>query len=185
MWSVPRSIAASKSVHQAEVVVMRRSIVLLASCALGLGCGREEKAPFRFEGSRVFQPDAAPPTPLPPIVVRLLEPTDHQRIKGEQKTIDCLIELTVPDGGKMPQGVTAYLKRKDVVYDSESGVPAETRGGGIYLLKGKLDRPKKPGRYSVSAQAIDTDLIKPKSDAEEPVFNSTYTNSPVVEIEVE
>ncbi|RUL88034.1 hypothetical protein [Tautonia sociabilis] len=149
------------------------------------GRGEEDRGPFRFGEPRVIQPDDPPAAPLPRPVVRVLEPAKGQKIKPEDTLIACRVELTIPDGGKMPDGMIIELQQNGINYDTCSGVPEEDRGDGRYLLKGELDRPKRPGTYVIRACTIDEDVIMPESDAEQAEIKSILTYSPFVEIEVE
>lgn len=158
---------------------------LFALCGLVSGCGRDENgAPFKFEGPRIIRQDEPPSSPPPRPIVRLLEPANHQRIGPEDKKIICRVELIVPNGGKMPQGVTIELQNKGINYDTCDARPDEDKGGGRYILKGQLNRPKRPGTYTLRALVDDSEVIKPKSDDEAAEIKPILTYSPSIEIEV-
>lgn len=160
-------------------------LILSVLCSLIFGCGRDSgQAPFEFGEVRIIRPGGPPIAPTPPPVVRVVEPAAGQRIKMGT-TIDCRVELIVPESGTMPQGMMVELQRKGVNHDTCSALPDEDKGGGRYVLKGQLDSPKKPGRYTVRALANNSILIRSESDKQPTVSKPILTYSPPVEIEVE
>lgn len=91
--------------------------------------------------------------------VVIVAPVPQQKLSlGE--TIDCIVRVTVPDGGRAPAFVNVDIRQNDRIFSSCTPIPEKKLEAGRYEYKGSMKSPSKPGRYEMRAQAIDTTIIR-------------------------
>lgn len=127
---------------------------------------------------RAGEPD---PVLVPP-VLELLEPAPGSEY-GPDQLISCVVRLTVPEGGRMPEVVHVAIKSGQIFCGSSFATPRE-RAGGDLTLEVSLDAPLRSGGYEVEAHAIQTLVFEPKDPSGRPRHETTRTYSPRVAIVV-
>ena len=93
--------------------------------------------------------------------------------------IDFLVEVEVPEGGRMPEAVNVNIIR------GGSGVgELKSKGERRATLAVRLTAPLFVGSYAVEAEAIQTVFTEPKPGGGSPKAETTRTYSPKVSFEV-
>lgn len=97
--------------------------------------------------------------------------------------VPCKVYVEVPDGGRMPEVVNISIRKKTAIFAGPHPATPIQRDERKAILELRILAPKEPGKYSVQAEGLNTLITQSTSDR--PKFESKWTMSPGIDIEVE
>lgn len=123
--------------------------------------------------------DGEPPVSLGAApILRVVRPVEGWEVQ-RGAPIDFVVEVEVPEGGRMPEAVNVNIIR------GGSGVgEVKSKGERQATLAVRLTAPLLVGSYTVEAEAIQTIFTEPKPGGGSPKAETTRTKSPTVAFEV-
>ena len=165
-----------------RIVLSCVGLTLLGGCR---GRDAEPAPPFKMAGAKIMKPGV--PSRLaseaPKLIVSLKDVTGPIR-PGVK--ISCEVTLTVPSERVMPQSMHLELfeEKDDRIFDSCEATPHADAGAGVFVFRGILSAPKKPGRYRVRAVATDAEIRVSPNKGEGAAITPIMIRSPGIDVEV-